>query len=681
MTDRLSQEQLAALGAGLGATVVSNGAVVHSSVSANGDSSHIPPIDPKLTEEALDVLEVVDFVTAPGDAAALACAANLSCTPWDSPSLKGFVRDRQIVVVGRDDDRGAAEAREIASRCLEYRAASVQIWTIPEYGSVYATMKAWCSNRNILALLGVVQAGQWRDFAVFAGDPKRYMPEFAEEPRPITVDLLPIPGLDPRMIPRPLRDWLKDIADRGWFPPEYGTAAALVGLSGLVGRKVAIRPKRHDDWLVVPNLWGAVVGPPGIQKTPAVEEALRPLRRLAADAIEHHKQAVADREALNLVAAAKKDAAKRALAKAAKDGSTDSELATLAKAAAIDEDDGKPVERRYLVNDTTVEKLGELLPRNPNGLTLFRDELTGFLRTMDRQGHESDRGFYLEAWNGFNTYTFDRIGRGTIHIPNVCLALFGTIQPGPLARYLRGSISGEEEDGFIPRFQILMYPDSPDKFINVDRYPDTTAKAEAYSVFKALDALDPVAMGCTVDSERGIPYIGFSEEAQAFFDGWRIELENRLRSATLSNLMTNHLAKYRSLMPALALLFHLIDSHAAGRLDPVSLDAAELAAAWCELLEHHANRIYQSAMDGDPGDAMKLAEKIKDSVANPFTYRDVAKKGWTGLTTSEDVRRAVDLLDDRGWVKVVEVPPGDRGGHPSKQVWIHPKLIGEGVHP
>ena len=36
-----------------------------------------------------------------------------------------------------------------------------------------------------------------------------------------------------------------------------------LALSAIVGRKVGIRPKRHDDWLVVPNLWGAVIGRPG----------------------------------------------------------------------------------------------------------------------------------------------------------------------------------------------------------------------------------------------------------------------------------------------------------------------------------------------------------------------------------------------------------------------------------
>ncbi len=80
-----------------------------------------------------------------------------------------------------------------------------------------------------------------------------------------------------------------------------------------------------------------------------------------------------------------------------------------------------------VVNDATVEKLGELLNQNPNGLLLFRDELSGFLRLMDRPGHENDRGFYCEAWNGTGAYTYDRLGRGTLRIE----AWFGETSPGP----------------------------------------------------------------------------------------------------------------------------------------------------------------------------------------------------------------------------------------------------------
>ena len=74
-----------------------------------------------------------------------------------------------------------------------------------------------------------------------------------------------------------------------------------------------------------------------------------------------------------------------------------------------------PVERRYLVKDATVEKLGELL-NHETGAARWdcRDEVSGFLHTLDRPGHENDRAFYCEAWNGTSAYTYDRIGRGTV---------------------------------------------------------------------------------------------------------------------------------------------------------------------------------------------------------------------------------------------------------------------------
>ena len=75
-------------------------------------------------------------------------------------------------------------------------------------------------------------------------------PEFSGGPRPITVELLKVPDLDPRMIPGPFREWLTDIAIRGCFPLEYPAAAAMVAIGGLIGKRLAIRPKRHDDWLL-----------------------------------------------------------------------------------------------------------------------------------------------------------------------------------------------------------------------------------------------------------------------------------------------------------------------------------------------------------------------------------------------------------------------------------------------
>ena len=82
-----------------------------------------------------------------------------------------------------------------------------------------------------------------------------------------------------------------------------------------------------------------------------------------------------------------------------------------------------------MTSDATVEKLGEILNENPRGLLVLRDELSGWLRTLDRSGREGDREFFLESWNGTGSYTFDRIGRGTVRVGSMTVSLFGGIQP------------------------------------------------------------------------------------------------------------------------------------------------------------------------------------------------------------------------------------------------------------
>lgn len=117
-------------------------------------------------------------------------------------------------------------------------------------------------------------------------------------------------------------------------------------------------------------------------------------------------------------------------------------------------------EKRFKTNDATVEKIGALLLDNPNGIMIIRDELSGWLKTLEKAGREGDREFFLESWNGYGSFTVDRIGRGTLHIPSLCLSIFGGLQPGKLDAYISQALnSGAGDDGMLQRFQLLMYPE------------------------------------------------------------------------------------------------------------------------------------------------------------------------------------------------------------------------------
>jgi Bifunctional DNA primase/polymerase, N-terminal. len=495
---------------------------------------------------------------------------------------------------------------------------------------------------------------------------------------PLPVGLLPVPAMQPELLPDTFAPWLTDIAERMQCPLDYPAVGALVALAATVGNQIAIRPKRHDDWTVIPNLYGAVVGRPGVLKSPALDEASKPLKRLAAEAREQHEQAMKEWTLDRMTAEAKKDKLKDDVKKAVRIGD-DFDKASLRAQLEELEEMAEPKERRYIINDSTVEKVGELLNLNPRGLLLFRDELVGWLKTLDREGHEGDRGFYLEAWNGQGSFTYDRIVRGTLHIKTVTLSVLGGIQPGPLAAYLRATLlGGQGDDGLLQRFQLLVYPDVTEKWRNVDRYPNTECKNRAFEVFKKLDKLDVAEVGAFLPDEGdSIPYLRFDEEAQQLFNVWREDLEKELRSKRIEHpALEAHLSKYRSLMPSLALLFHLID-RVDGRTDQtsISIEATAKAAAWCAYLFEHAKRIYGMGINSTAHLAKALAEHIKQGdLPDPFKARDVYRKHWTGLTSSKEVAEPLELLADLGWIRPVVI---QTGGRSTTHYLINPKIRGK----
>ena len=192
-----------------------------------------------------------------------------------------------------------------------------------------------------------------------------------------------------------------DIADRRQCPPDFVGIPAIVALGSVIGRKVGVRPQRKTDWFEVPNLWGCIVGRPGVLNPPAMTEALKPLHRLEAKARKVNEETAKQYKAeLAAFEIRKKVAEKEACATMkGKTGRTDvTNLLDLTEPK-------RPPTRRYLVNDATYESLGEILADNPNGVLAFRDELVSLLKDFDREERAPARGFYLTAWNGTGTAT------------------------------------------------------------------------------------------------------------------------------------------------------------------------------------------------------------------------------------------------------------------------------------
>jgi putative DNA primase/helicase len=484
------------------------------------------------------------------------------------------------------------------------------------------------------------------------------------DPKPLPSGLPPVLPFDYELLPKVLADWIRDIADRMQCSPDYLVAALLVMAGALIGRQIGIRPKRQDNWTVVPNLYGGGVGNPSVMKSPAAREVMKFPQRLEAEAAKAYAKAVEEHAAAELVSKATQKVKGESLRAAVKKGGN---AAAIAHEMIVDEPD-PPRRKRYILNDSTVEKLGEILSENSNGVQIFLDELVSLLRTMDREGHEADRGFYLTAWEGNSRYTYDRIGRGTVEIEAAIVSIFGLTQPGVWADYLRGAIhGGVGADGLVQRFQVMVWPDTPGNWQNVDRFPDAVARDAAYAALQSLVCIPPGAVKEELDPFEPVPFLRFDDAAQAVFDVWRADLEARLRTGEEHPVMEAHLAKYRSLMPSIALILHLLD----GGGGAVPLVAADRAIRWCRYLESHARRLYASVIEAPAVAAQLLARRIeKGDITDSFAARDVYRMGWAGMDRDQTAA-AIDVLLTLHWIEERSEPTA---GRDRTRYAINPKI-------
>jgi hypothetical protein len=254
--------------------------------------------------------------------------------------------------------------------------------------------------------------------------------------------------------------------------------------------------------------------------------------------------------------------------------------------------------------------------------------------------------------------------------------MFGGIQPERLRSCL---VNSDRGDGFIQRFQVMVYPDPPAKIQYVDRLPDKPAAELAERIFRELVKLNPKS------PER----YRFAPDAQEFFVKWMMALEERLLQED-SPALISHLKKYPGLMASLALLFELADRAAVGDItkgtkdnpndfeaatvDFVSLEHAQQAVAWCDYLESHARRIYSCQVSDEVSASLKLANAIQSGkVAAKFTSREALRKV-RSLKNVAEVKAAIKELKGAGWLRSAGSVVPEGGGTPSEMYEVNPEV-------
>jgi hypothetical protein len=204
--------------------------------------------------------------------------------------------------------------------------------------------------------------------------------------------------------------------------------AALTVCAAAIPDGVQLRMKKNSDqWKESARIWVALVAPPSGKKTPIINNAAYPLKKIDQ---ELYIQFLADLQAYNRLPADEQEQRE------------------------------KPKEVRLRLEDTTIEAAQNVFANSPNGLLCLQDELSGYFGSMDKYGGSGnkDRGFWLQAYNGV-AYSVHRVNRGTIYIENLSACVLGGIQPDKI----REVAADGSDDGLIQRFNpINLQPATPD---------------------------------------------------------------------------------------------------------------------------------------------------------------------------------------------------------------------------
>ena len=507
--------------------------------------------------------------------------------------------------------------------------------------------------------------------------------ELKEWPEPENIlaesELLPVLPFDTDLLPNDCDKMTFDTSHRKQTPPEFTAVPQMIALSSTIAYKINIRPKQQDSWTVVCNLWGVIIGSPSLLKTPCTQEALKPLKRLEALAKETFnnelKEYAIDKKINDSMGNVLKKQAESILRGSKEVNKINSaeqrkqQARSLFEESVSEDETTAPIRKRYILGDSTTEKRQELQTDNKNrGLLIFRDELAGLIYKLDSQGKENDRAYYLESWAGDSNFINDTIGRGTIEVPNNTLSIIGTSQPNPWRSILSDTVNAtHKDDGFPQRFQLAVYPDTPEKWLLVDERPNYEARQSVYDVFDYLDNLDPATVEAKEDD--GQYYLNFSYKAQEIFNNWWTDHENWLRADDeLPPYLISHFSKYRSLVPSIALIIHLANRN----IGSVEVEAIEKAIKWSEYLKSHAYRLYGTILTVEEQTARLIASKLLNKkLPDVFSVRDLYRKHWAGIN-KDTTETGLEVLQEAGWGRLDDKSQGNK---PSLYFTVNKKIF------
>lgn len=415
---------------------------------------------------------------------------------------------------------------------------------------------------------------------------------------PITKKMEAIaPGTFPvDVFPEQIRCYLNELHDYQGFPIDYTAGGVLFAASVAIGNTMQITPK--NAWVEPSTLWCVIVGRSGATKTHPLNYATLPISE------SDHRLAV------KFNAEMQRYEEKVEEYRSAKSSGDEVEKPV------------KPVYRKRLARDYTIESLLHQHTLEVKGVSVLSDELPTWLQNFTR--YNSSKG-ELSLWNSIwscQRVTVDRRD-SSAQIPVPHMAVAGTIQPGIISSLTK---DGGVHNGFLDRF-LFFYPtdasiphwseDEVNKIV-LDQYAEIICRLNDLEVDK---------------DEAGYPLpnrLSLDKDAKALYRDFYNENVDECNKSS-SDITRSMLAKMRSYCLRLALVLNSLN-WAAGtdgyNTVRIGAGAMEGAIKLCKYFQFNAQKVHDLLSQTDPYSFITdIQLKWLKALSSRFTTKEAKEAG------------------------------------------------------
>jgi len=367
-----------------------------------------------------------------------------------------------------------------------------------------------------------------------------------DELKPIIPEKIEIetPEFPIDIFPKDIQFYISECASKLDSNIDYMGVSLMWLISVCVGNSFEIEVKR--GWNENGVIWVAVVGKAGIGKTPSINNIIHPLMKVNSKEIKNYIKQLDEFNFYNSLSKKEKEDYPEVL---------------------------EPKKTQFIANDITLEALVELHQESDNAVGVFKDELAGWFKDMNKYRAGSDLEFWLSCWSG-KSVSMNRKTAKSSFVEKPFIPVLGGIQPA-----IFNSMSTEEnkDNGFMDRM-LLSFPESRVEHYNDSELDYSTIKWYSETIKKFYDTmLNLVKRNDQREIEPSL--CKFTEEAKIEWIRIFNNITNSQNNDDENEYLKSMFPKQKSYIPRFALLIHLFDNVFVDGISPYEISKDSILKA------------------------------------------------------------------------------------------------------